>query len=344
MILPTQATASTAAISAMQSMLDGIDERRRQDEEAATGQKRNPVTEAQWSAGNVSRRAQERIAGALFGIDSVDPNGLKIQLIERLTARLGIDLDTERSNFSLGRAIEKAIKQLGSEVISDLSKDLGLTKAGISLDVVIAAIKNPYSDDNARLLESLLKQANGGKVDFDVKRVLQRLEDVANPKTLEELKIGPRGYDPTRVEDAQARAERQKDIGILEASEKLEDIQEIQDAVKDNNSMPPLIASPEAVHGEPDPSNASIVLYLGAAMELSRDPEPPIRDSSDMSVLKIAKSASSSISVDDDAPGKIDAEAMEHAEFEKLEVPQPPLMVTADEIGLYKLVNRRAAA
>src|SRR5690606_9462121 len=235
MILPMQETFGVVAKNLMQSMLDSIEDQRRQDEEKATGQKRDAIIEARISASTEARRAQEKIAEALFGIDNLDPNKLKIQLTERLAAKLGIDLGEERSNFSLGRVIEEAIKELDSTQIAKLEKDLGLDEAGISLATVIAAIKNSYGDDNVRLMEGLTKAANGGKADYDAARVLQRLADVADPKTLEELKLGPQGYDPTRVDDAATRAERREDIAALEASQKLDDVQKMQDAVEGGN-------------------------------------------------------------------------------------------------------------
>src|SRR3546814_17639845 len=45
----------------------------------------------------------------------------------------------------------------------------------------------------------------------------------------------PQGYDPTRVEDAATRAERREDIAALEASQKLDDGQKMQDAVEADN-------------------------------------------------------------------------------------------------------------
>ena len=64
-----------------------------------------------------------------------------------------------------------------------------------------------------------------------MRKVLARLEETANPKTLEELKLDRTRRDPTRVEDAETRKEREETIRKLEAGEKLEDVQDLQDAV-----------------------------------------------------------------------------------------------------------------
>ncbi|CAD7030366.1 hypothetical protein REJC140_02823 [Pseudorhizobium endolithicum] len=339
MLLPTQQTAGLAARGIMQAALDSIEERRRQEEEQARGAKRDPIAEARVSAGTEAKRAREKIAEALFGLNNVDPNELKIQLIERLAAKLGLDLEEERSGFALGRAIEEAVKDLGLDA-AKLEEELGLKAAGVSLATVIAAIKNPYGDDNSRLLEGLTKVANGGKADFDVSRVLQRLNDVADPKTLEELKLGPQGYDPTRVEDAEARAERQQDIQALEASEKLEDVQQMQDALEEHNDR---AVKPDIGHGTGSgaaTTDADIVLLLGATVEQARNTEadtdaPPAGPATDIAHP-----------VEDAVPGEVtelNAEAHEELSAEavtKVEV----LPVSVDEIGLYQLLKKKLAA
>src|SRR5690606_31373080 len=191
------------------------------------------------------------------------------------------------SNFSLGRVIEEAIKELDSTQIAKLEKDLGLDEAGISLATVIAAIKNPYGDDNIRLMEGLTKAANGGKADYDAARVLQRLKDIADPKTLEELKLGPQGYDPTRVEDAATRAERREDIAALEASQKLDDVQKMQDAVEEGNGK---TSNPAAVGKTPgDNIETDMIAVLAAVVEQVQDgasdtgETPPITDGNEAS-------------------------------------------------------------
>ncbi|WP_051679825.1 hypothetical protein [Pseudorhizobium marinum] len=343
MVLPTQAAFGLAATNLMQSTLDSIEERRKQDEEKATGTKKDPVAEARMSASTEAKRSEGKIAEALFSINNVDPNELKMQLTERLAAKLGIDLEEERSNYSLGKAIEEAVKNLDRTQILELEKDLGLKDAGVTLDTVIAAIMNPYGDDNARLMEGLTKVANGGKAGFDVARVIQRLEDVADPKTLEELKLGPQGYDPTRVEDAETRAERRDDIQALEASEKLEDVQEMQDAVKESNDK----AVEGATPGEPsaaETAETDVILLLGATVEQARDTEPVTGDTA--AVEPDDAPASGDVApVEGEATTEMNAEAMEEMAAEALTEAQTPILViSVDDIGLYELLKQKLAA
>ncbi|CCF21741.1 conserved protein of unknown function [Pseudorhizobium banfieldiae] len=340
MLFPTQQTAGLAATNVMQATLDSIEERRRDDQEKASGEKRDPVVEAQVSASIDARRARDKMAEALFGINNVDANELKLKLTERLAAKLGIDLEEDRSNFSLGRAIEEAIKQLGLDqtAISKLEDELGLKAAGVSLATVIAAIKNPYGDDNARLLEGLAAAANGGGAAFDVARVLQRLEDVADPKTLEELKLGPQGYDPTRVEDAQTRAERQKDIQALEASEKLEDVQDMQDVVSaqnDNAVKPEEIGEPKA---DAAASGAELILILGANAEQAKRAD-------------VGPTAEEPLEIPSEESGALEQEEQTEQTAEAIEEmalvaanAAPVLPIFVDDVGLYELLKRKFAA
>ena len=53
------------------------------------GQKKDPLLEARISAGTENGRAQRRIAEALFGMNKVDINELKIQLMDKLGEKLG---------------------------------------------------------------------------------------------------------------------------------------------------------------------------------------------------------------------------------------------------------------
>ncbi|MEH6690843.1 MAG: hypothetical protein V7774_06620 [Pseudorhizobium pelagicum] len=341
MVLPTQAAFGLAATNLMQSTLDSIEERRKQDEEKATGTKKDPVAQARMSASTEAKRSEGKIAEALFSINNVDPNELKMQLTERLAAKLGIDLDEKRSNYSLGKAIEEAAKSLDSTQIKQLEEDLGLKDAGVTLDTVIAAIMNPYGDDNARLMEGLTKVANGGKAGFDVARVIQRLEDVADPKTLEELKLGPQGYDPTRVEDAETRAERRDDIQALEASEKLEDVQEMQDAVKESNDK----AVEGATPGEPSAAETDVILLLGATVEQAKDTEAVTSDTPEAVEPDDAPASGDVAPVEGEAITEMNAEAMEEMAAEALTEAQTPILaISVDDIGLYELLKQKLAA
>ena len=342
MVLPTQATSGLVATNLVQSMLDSVEEQRKQDQEKATGQKRDPVVEARISASVEAKRAREKIAEALFGSGGPDPVGLKMDLIERLSNELGIDTEEARSAYRLGKALEDALKDMLPNDVRDLSEKIGLEDLGVSMDTLLKAIKNPYGDDNKRLEDALIKRANGGKLDAEVQRVVQRLEDVADPKTLEELKLGPQGYDPTRVEDAETRAERKQDIENLEASEKLEDVQEMQDAVEEQNDK---ITKP-AAPGEPVPpanaAEADMIVVLGATAEQTRD---AAQESDAKPATEVAAQAPSDIPSDDTTINEMNAEAIEDAVAKEAEDALAEVLpISVDEIGLYELLKKKPAA
>lgn len=169
-------------------------------------------------------------------------------------------------------------------------------------------------------------------------RVLQRLEDVADPKTLEELKLGPQGYDPTRVEDAQTRAERQKATQALEASEKLEDVQDMQDVVaaqNDSAGKPEEIGEPKA---DAAASGAELILILGANAEQAKKTdaesgaEEPLESPSDESGV-----------VEQEELTEQTAEAIEEMALVAANA-APVLPIFVDDIGLYELLKRKVAA
>jgi hypothetical protein len=282
MLLPTQQSYGLAATNMMQSMLDGIEEQRRQDEEQRTGRERDKLTEARVSASEDAKRAREKIASALFGTGNADPAELKMDLVERLANELGLDTDDARSSYKLGRALEEALKGMAPNDVKALSEKIGFADLGISMDTLLNAIKNPYGDDNERLTEALIKKANGGKLGTQVERVVQRMEDTADPKTLEELKLGPQGYDPTRIEDDETRAERLDDIQAAEAGKKLEDVQTAQDDIEEKNDHHAAEATSGADHGDTDVSTeaAASLAVLAAAAEQVEDAADEEKDES----------------------------------------------------------------
>ena len=100
---------------------------------------------------------------------------------------------------------------------------------------MIAAIANPWSDTGLKVKNALAEKADGERtMTREMRKVIQRLEDVADPKTIEELQQDRTKSEPGRIEDEETRAEREQKIQALKASEKLEDVQDLQDAVKEH--------------------------------------------------------------------------------------------------------------
>ncbi|CDN50397.1 hypothetical protein [Neorhizobium galegae] len=348
MLLPTQQTYGLAATNMMQSMLDSIEEQRKKDEEQRTGKKSDPVVEARISAGEDAKRARDKITTALFGVNNTDPNQLKIELVDRLASKLGIDTEEARSSYQLGRALEEALKDLGSAGSAKLEEDLGLKDMDISIDTLLAAIKNPYGDDNQRLMDGLNRKANGGKLDTEVQRVVQRLEDVADPKTLEELKLGPQGYDPTRVEDAETRAERQDDIKAAEAGKKLEDVQKVQDVIEKTNDKATAAPTADGASDKPAVDDTALLALFAAAAEQVANTNTD--DAADSLVSDDQSAKDSSVTDDvlaeNEAPtNEMAANAIEELAADNAEKSQADIVpVRVDEIGIYELLKKKLAA
>ncbi|MBP1843098.1 hypothetical protein J2046_001352 [Rhizobium petrolearium] len=352
MLLPTQQTYGLAATNVMQSMLDSIEEQRKEEEAERSGKERDPVADARISASEEAKRAREKITSALFGTNRTDPNELKIDLIDRLAKKLGLDTDEARSNYRLGEALKDLLKPMDMTQISKLEEDLGLKDIGISIRTLLAAIQNPYGDDNQRLMDAFTKKANGGKLGAEVDRVVQRLEDVADPKTLEELKLGPQGYDPTRVEDEETRAERLEDIEAAEAGKKLEDVQKVQDVIEKTNKND---GTDVGGDGKTDAASVDaqtlLNVFAAAADQVAHsdsaepgrdtpavDQAPSAEDQNRTSKVLVAGEAPASEFTADAVETLVEGQAVEETTAGEI------LPVRVDEIGIYELLRKKLAA
>lgn len=273
MLLPTDQAFGQAATGLLQSMLDQIEERRKEQEEKRVGKTANdPMVEARITASEEARRSRENIAEAFFNGGTKSITEQKIELMDQLGKKLGISRDDFRSSYGYGKAIEDAISAIDPASAIQIKDELGLDDLGISLTELVAAIKNPYGDEDAKLEKALNKLAGDGKhSNLEIAKIVQRLEDTADPKSLEELKVGPQGWDPTRVEDAETRAERRADIKLAEASEKLEDVQDMQEAVCEAREGGAAETSRDG--RKSDPGTDLMLQVLASSVEQTKAPE-----------------------------------------------------------------------
>lgn len=155
-------------------------------------------------------------------------------LAARVAEQAGLTGKEEDFGDQMSTALTSARAALPKDVAA-LEESTGLKDLGIKASQMIAAIANPWSAEAVSVKAALEEQSEGEKgMTRETLKVLQRLEDVADPKTKEELKA-ERGTDKIgEINDAEVAAEREQDIKNAEAGEKLEDVQELQDVVKDN--------------------------------------------------------------------------------------------------------------
>jgi hypothetical protein len=334
MLLPTERSAGVAATNLMQSMLDKAEERRAEREEETRGKKEDPVLKTQVSLDETRARAREKIETYLFDSAHVSVNELKVDLLERLGDALGLKQQEGESGYGWGRKLEAIVSTMDYSQKRALEKEVGLDKLDLSIDSLIMAVKNPYADD-AEKLKAALELKSGGGTDAHVvqSRVLQRLESVADPKTVEELKREPELNDPTRIEDDQVRQERAEEISDKQALAKLEDVRQIQDAGKEPGA-----------EGDADPLDALTVLAGITDATTKADPSA----STDAGAVETALAqGQSSEDIEKEAKADLADAGLEPAEpnLEAGDALEPePLQIHVDEIGLYSLLEKKKAA
>lgn len=412
MLTPLQSAQSTAAVSAMQSIVETLEDRRREDAEKASGRKNDDTREqAHLQSDDTARQANARINEHFFGSNSRGADTLA-KLISRFSDTLGIAqqegentrafaqrladrltlVDAVRlpgkgstlsvSLSSLGTTLS-AVKEAMSGPSDDATANLvarlalttgvlpgeneadadfelrlstmltrqrgelpadvatleeksGLSDLGLKAADLIAAIRNPYGAEAERVKEALAEKASEEKaLTPEMRKILARLEDTANPKTIEELKLERTRRDPTRIEDAQTRGEREETIRDLEAGEKLEDIKALQDAVGR--------AHDDATTGRTDgkkPVDALDTIQLLAAGA----------EATEASEVASAKSGEDQ-SANKDAPAETSGEALHNLDAasireqqEREEAKKDIFALRVDDNGIYDLITRQLVA
>lgn len=256
----------------------------------------------------------------------------------KMAARIakGAGLTGEEQDF--GERMSAALMSMRAtlpENVDRLEEKSGLKELGLKAQDIIDVIANPWGEAARKVKAALAEKAEDDKsLTREMRKVLQRLEDVADPKTTDELKQRDTRPEPGRVEDAETKAERKQDIQNLENTEKLEDVREQQDAVKghledvesagdattstDSSLQIIQVLAPQAVRHEADDDGASdggnafgenIAGNLSDAVPGSQA-EDEVRD-----ILGLSKA------------------------IEKSNV----LVLPVDDIGIYELLRRKAA-
>lgn len=111
----------------------------------------------------VASDAEARVSESVFSVNHLDPTQMKIELMERVGKKFGIEMDDFDDQASYGRAIQREIEQIrqqpgGDLALADIEKELGLDKLGLSIDTLINAIIEPGSADGDKLDAALEKQ------------------------------------------------------------------------------------------------------------------------------------------------------------------------------------------
>ena len=409
MITPLQQTAGIAVSDLMRSMVEAIEERQREEQEKASGTKKDDAVKTQPQPDESHRVANEKISAYLFGVMKPDADAFA-SLVSRFSSALGVTQEADESSFSFARRLQDALtltdnfektdaqgkattisltsfgvsktqvtdvlnngvtartdpmaalaariakgagltgkeedfgEQMSKAImamratlpknVSELEESTGLKQLGISARQMIAAIANPYGDEARAVKDALNDQAQGTRfMTRETLKIIQRLEDVADPKTKEELQA-ERGEERIgEINDAEVKAEREKDIKALDVQDKLEDVQELQDVVKEHIDASTGEKTDDAEGQGPVDISSEIalisVLASAPAQEAAtaeNDNEPAQTDA-----------ATNPADAKDDAEKLLDAHAIVEGDRAAI------LPISIDDNGLYELLKKKAA-
>lgn len=286
------------------------------------------------------------------------------KMAARFVTRYGLTQNEGENDKDYSKRIGEAMADVRKSMpasIEELETKTGLRDLGLNAAQIVDAIKHPYGTQ-AKIIQEVLDDAartDGTSVE-DTQVAIQRLEDIADPKSIEELKLERTHQpDPTRVENAETRKEREEDIRKLEAGEKLEDVQKVQDTIEKVNDAvrdAPGKTDVPAADGKPAAevvTSGDLLLTLAAGAEIAEIEQEAESTAASSSV------ASGSASIDSEA-GTTDAseEAKEEADAAVLLARAGPgdaaapvgedaggiLPVSIDENGIYEILKRQAEA
>ncbi|MGV1943307.1 hypothetical protein ACQZ5D_22755 [Agrobacterium sp. 22-211-1] len=255
-------------------------------------------------------------------------------LAARIAQSAGLTGKEEDFGVQMSDAI-MAMRATLPKSVDDLEESTGLKELGVSAQQMIAAIANPFGDAARAVKDALNEQAQGTRfMTRETLKVIQRLEDVADPKTKEELQA-ERGEDRIgEVNDAEVKAEREQDIQSRDAQGKLEDVQELQDVVKEHIDA----AAGEKTDGTEGrgPVDISSEIALISVLAATPDEEAAPAEN-DNAPAEADKAKTDATTTPDDAEALLDAMAIVDDARNTI------LPIAIDDNGLYELLKKKAA-
>ncbi|WP_275787502.1 hypothetical protein [Pararhizobium gei] len=299
------------------------------------------------------RVSVEELEATISG-ENKEPSQM-MQVLARYAGRLGIEREEGEAEPAFSERFGKALAGVRASMVQDitaLEKKSGLRDLGVTAAEMVEAIKHPYGEAAQKIATALDDRVSEEKfLTADVAKVLQRLEEVADPKTIEELKADRLEKDPTKVHDAETRKEREEAIRSLEAGEKLEDIEELNDAIAKGNDA--AIKDEDTPGPDADGTAQGIdvaaiqtIQVLAAGLEIAETQAVAESSSSDTTAAALEEKAAEvreAPSDEDQAvmlarAGGAAEEAREAAAKDDI------LAVSIDENGIYDLLAKKEAA
>ena len=108
MLTPVQSGQSLAVTNVMQSIVDGIDERRREDAEKQSGRKDDAIQQAMVRSDEAARQANTRINEHFFGKGARNDDTVAT-LIARLSSSLGVTQQKDESSRAFAQRLTDAV-------------------------------------------------------------------------------------------------------------------------------------------------------------------------------------------------------------------------------------------
>lgn len=196
-------------------------------------------------------------------LDGSDENPTEMtKMAARFVTRYGLTQDDGERDGDYSKRIGEtmaSVRKSMPESIADLEKKAGLDALGMTADQMVEAIRNPSGLAAQAIQETLDDKVRDEGISSDDQQIaLQRMEDIADPKSIEELKLERvEQPDPTRVENAETRKEREEDMRKLEAVKKLDDVEDVQETVKAVNDA--LLDNPTPDAGDPSKAGTPVL-------------------------------------------------------------------------------------
>lgn len=255
-------------------------------------------------------------------------------LAARIAQTAGLTGKEEDFGVQMSDAI-MAMRATLPKSVDDLEESTGLKELGVSAQQMIAAIANPFGDAARAVKDALNEQAQGTRfMTRETLKVIQRLEDIADPKTKEELQA-ERGEDRIgEVNDAEVKAEREQDIQSRDAQGKLEDVQELQDVVKEHIDA----AAGEKTDGTEGQGPVDISSEIALISVLAATPDEEAAPAeNDNAPAEADKAKTDATTTPADAEALLDAMAVVDDARNTI------LPISIDDNGLYELLKKKAA-
>jgi phosphopantetheine adenylyltransferase len=254
-------------------------------------------------------------------------------LAARIAKSAGLTGKEEDFGAQISSAITAA-RATTPKSVNDLEESTGLKELGISAQQMIAAIANPYGDAARAVKGALDEQAQGTRfMTRETMKVIQRLEDVADPKTKEELQAERGENRMGEINDAEVAAEREEDIQTREAQGKLEDVQKLQDVVKEHIDAS-ADEKAQGAEGQDGPVDISSEIALISVLAAAPEAAPAENDNEP---VKTDATATTEADAKDDAEKLLDALAVVDTARDAI------LPISIDDNGLYALLKKKAA-